>query len=592
MGFIYRETYTKPLPATAEVFARKGERFARWTDTRGRKRTARVTIPNKGGYAGIPRIIVEASTYTAKYRDGSGNVLKVTTGCRSKEAAETVLKELQDRADKVRCGAWTAAEDAVLDHRTTAIGVHVEAYLEHLRSKRGKGGKRRVSAHHVRNVEHNLRRIVEACSFKRLGDLNRAAVERWADAREADGMAARTLNAHLVTLTAFGNWCVETKRIVANPFARPPKRDEAADRRRTRRALTADELRRLLKVARLRPLAEYGRMVVKHTDAVDRPDKRSRRTWSRAPLAFADLGTAAERGREALSNRPAYVAALEHRGRERQLVFKVLVLTGLRKGELAALCVRHVQLDGPVPYLTLDAADEKAGRGAEIPLRADLAADLRRWLADRLETLRDDARDAGKPLPAKLPPDAPLLHVPADLVRALDRDLVVAGIARMVTDAEGRKRIDKRDDRGRTVDVHALRHTFGTHLSKGGVSPRTAQEAMRHGTIDLTMRNYTDPRLLDVAGALAVLPTLPLDDGPQAQSQRANGTDGASLVPMLVPTPGNPSTPQSIAGNLSVSGASDSTCASVAVDKGKQRHSGIDKKRATRLERATFSLEG
>ena len=35
------------------------------------------------------------------------------------------------------------------------------------------------------------------------------------------------------------------------------------------------------------------------------------------------------------------------------------------------------------------------------------------------------------------------------------------------------------DDRGRTIDVHALRHTFGTHLSKAGVPLRTAQAAMR-----------------------------------------------------------------------------------------------------------------
>ena len=61
--------------------------------------------------------------------------------------------------------------------------------------------------------------------------------------------------------------------------------------------------------------------------------------------------------------------------------------------------------------------------------------------------------------------------------------------------------IDKRDERGRTVDVHAIRHTFGTLLSKGGVTPRTAQAAMRHSTIDLTMNVYTDPKLLDVAGA-------------------------------------------------------------------------------------------
>ncbi|MCC6798183.1 MAG: tyrosine-type recombinase/integrase [Candidatus Hydrogenedentes bacterium] len=79
-----------------------------------------------------------------------------------------------------------------------------------------------------------------------------------------------------------------------------------------------------------------------------------------------------------------------------------------------------------------------------------------------------------------------------------DRDLTAAGIA-------------KRDERWRTVDVHVLRHSFGTHLSKGGVTLRTAQAAMRHSTPTLTANIYTDPKLLDVAGALDALPDLPLD---------------------------------------------------------------------------------
>ncbi|MCE9590023.1 MAG: tyrosine-type recombinase/integrase [Planctomycetes bacterium] len=57
------------------------------------------------------------------------------------------------------------------------------------------------------------------------------------------------------------------------------------------------------------------------------------------------------------------------------------------------------------------------------------------------------------------------------------------------------------------MDIHALRQTFGTHLAKAGVSPRTAMAAMRHSTIDLTMSVYTDPALLDVAGAVEALPS-------------------------------------------------------------------------------------
>ena len=64
MGSVYRESYTKPLPNGAELFTRKGERFARWTDKRGRKRAAKVTT----GRDGSPRVVSECRTYTAKYR--------------------------------------------------------------------------------------------------------------------------------------------------------------------------------------------------------------------------------------------------------------------------------------------------------------------------------------------------------------------------------------------------------------------------------------------------------------------------------------------------------------------------------------------
>ena len=164
-----------------------------------------------------------------------------------------------------------------------------------------------------------------------------------------------------------------------------------------------------------------------------------------------------------------------HRATQRRVGFNQRGATGARRS---------------LPYLVLDAADEKNRQGSTIPLRTDLAADLRQWLADKAKAAQDTAearavrfdpkhqirhgRNQGDatgpegqsclPLPTvpTLPPDTPIFTVPAGLVRILDRDLVAAGIA-------------KRDERGRTVDVHAMRHTFGTLLSKGGVSPRTAR---------------------------------------------------------------------------------------------------------------------
>ena len=128
-----------------------------------------------------------------------------------------------------------------------------------------------------------------------------------------------------------------------------------------------------------------------------------------------------------------------------------------------------------------------------------------------------------------MPADTPLFDVSKGLARILDRDLRLADIP-------------KRDERGRTIDVHSLRHTFGTHLSKGGVPLRTAQAAMRHSDPSLTANVYTDPKLLDVAGSLDVLPRLPVDDEPDQAKQRATGTydhgklGPRALAPMLAPT--------------------------------------------------------
>ncbi len=70
---------------------------------------------------------------------------------------------------------------------------------------------------------------------------------------------------------------------------------------------------------------------------------------------------------------------------------------------------------------------------------------------------------------------------------------------------------------------------------------------MRHSTIDLTMNTYTDPKLLDVAGALEALPSLPLDIAQAGrQEQRATGTDDL-VAPMVAPTSDFSCAPESFA---------------------------------------------
>jgi integrase len=460
MGTVFRKQVTRPLPAGAEMVARKGERVARWRDKRGKLRTAPITT----GRDGSERIVTESLYYVAKYRDGSGTVQVVPTGCKDETAARSVLAELERTAELIRSNVITAAEAATGEHQATSLEEHFAAYLAYLEAKG-------ACEEHRSERGRQLRKIAEECGFHRLVDLDRTKLESWLTQQTREGMSARTRNSYLTSALAFCNWCAEPTvgRLMSNPFIAIPKANEKADQRRQRRAMTEAELVRLLTVAKERPLIEAL-------------------TVRKGP----------RKGERYAKVRPEVRERLELLRRERALIYKTLVLSGLRKGELASLTVAQLRLDDPIPVAVLDAADEKNREGSEIPLRDDLATDLREWLADKLRRLQSEAVRQGKPIPARLPSDTPVFDVPDKLSKILNRDLRLAGIP-------------KHDERGRTLDVHALRHTFGTLMSKGGVAPRTAQAAMRHSKLDLTMSVYTDPRLLDVRGALDVLPALPLD---------------------------------------------------------------------------------
>jgi len=63
-------------------------------------------------------------------------------------------------------------------------------------------------------------------------------------------MSAGTRNGYREAWIGFANWCVKTSRLLSNPLSNLPKADAKADCRRKRRALTEDELTRLLDAAR------------------------------------------------------------------------------------------------------------------------------------------------------------------------------------------------------------------------------------------------------------------------------------------------------------------------------------------------------
>ena len=436
MGTVFKPIVTRPLPPGAQVIERDGKRIARWTSARGGLRVADVRTTPRGDC-----IVQESGKFLARYRDGQNVVRTVPTGCRDEMAARAVLGELERRAELVRAGIVTPAQDAVADHRRTTITTHVAAYIESLKAKQ-------TTPKHQATVQRLLNTLIAGCGFKTLADIRREPVERWLAGPANAKRSARTRNTLRNAAVWFGNFCVDTERLVANPLSRLPRFNEAVDRRRQPRALSPEELERLLDAARRRPLDEALRVS---------------RGWRRGQL-LAKL-------------RPETRAKLERLGYGRALMYRVLVLTGLRLGELAAIRVADVVLDDERPHIVLDARHEKARRGATIPLRPDLADDLRAWIGTRRE--------------------GPLFRISANAIKTFDRDIRFAGIP-------------KRDDRGRTACLHSLRHTHGTLLTMAGIGPRIVQASLRHASPEFSLRAYVDPKLLDVAGALRALPEIPI----------------------------------------------------------------------------------
>jgi len=475
MANIYRKTYRKDLPDGAEIRHRRGKAIAHWTDGNGRKRTADLSADGQ-------KILIRSTVWYARYRDADGIERRVSTGCRDEQAARQVLADLLAEVEKVRAGILTPQEMQAARQGDRPLREHFDDYLEYLKAKTVRG--RPVSRAHRDNVARQLATLAGECSLRWLGDITRQKLVRWINAQtDAGERSARTINTYRAALVAFCNWAVQEGRLITNPLSGLPKADQT-EKRRERRALSPEEVKALLEAARTRPLQ----------------DALTVRTGPNTGKLLAKV-------------RPSEQERLRRLGRERELMYRTLIYTGLRKGELASLTVGDMHLDEPRPYAVLRGRNAKNARSAHIPLRQDLAEQLRGYLAEKLSAYRmNTLADGRRSVPMCLPADMKVFNVPRALIRTFDRDLAAAGIP-------------KEDEQGRTVDVHALRHTFATMLSKARVAPRMAQELLRHGDIRLTMNTYTHLEMVDVQKAVETLPDFSAQPG-ESEAASATGTDG------------------------------------------------------------------
>ena len=120
----------------------------------------------------------------------------------------------------------------------------------------------------------------------------------------------------------------------------------------------------------------------------------------------------------------------------------------------------------------------------------------------------------------------------ADMNDARNEWIAEAGTPEKRGKRENSTFLADKDESGRWVDFHALRHTFITGLVTGGVNPKVAQTLARHSVITLTMDRYTHLYAGDLASALNMLPDL---SAPIRKVTVATGTDRKSAESRLSP---------------------------------------------------------
>lgn len=167
----------------------------------------------------------------------------------------------------------------------------------------------------------------------------------------------------------------------------------------------------------------------------------------------------------------------------RRVAYMLGAMAGLRVEEAYRLQWRHVDLGAG--WLRLDGAITKNGRGADLPINERLAGAIKAMPAT-----------GAKVCGAKPPSRYTWLR---DLKRAGIIDTKPGVLSGNWSEDD---LVGYRDERGRVLSRRCLRHTYGTMLAAAGVYPQTACKLMRHSNPEITMKFYTDARLLDLRGAV------------------------------------------------------------------------------------------
>jgi integrase len=392
MADVFKPTYKKPVPEGEKIHKEKMDgkwkRYIKLKDSRGREIKGYITEDGAG-------YLHPLKNWAGYYKDYHGKRRKISL-CTDKLSSISALNCLNDLIELLRAGRSVPRlqELPPLIHRAAIkaleasgqitkmlqlgrkpISEHLENYLTHLESKG-------TTAKHRKEVRRYVEAIANTCGFRTLDDVEITPVEDLVNAKKAEGLSARTRNVYVDRFRYFLAWAKKRHIIEVNPFEGWERLNEKANRVREARALTEDEISRLLDAAHRRPLENRLRLGYKFKQAT--------------------------------------LDKLIRKGEKHRLFYSLLLYTGLRVNEVRQLLWSDVNIDDDRPHLRVRAKMSKNSKETTLPLHPWLISLLKDWKA------KNPGIGAARPI----------VHVPSSLFGILKRDLEFAGIPK--TDESGR----------------------------------------------------------------------------------------------------------------------------------------------------------
>ena len=176
-----------------------------------------------------------ARTYEGRYRLGDdARLTQVSLGCTNRQVAEKKLRELMD--EKEREAAGLIAPKAEREAANKPLKIHLEDWI---------ALKERVrDDQYLVGVRNRVQRLIKECRWKYAKDVKQEDYIQWVSGSK---LSPKTLNDFLVSIRTLLNWMAKQGRIGANPLRSLDLLPVNGEKRRPRRALTDEELGRLVR---------------------------------------------------------------------------------------------------------------------------------------------------------------------------------------------------------------------------------------------------------------------------------------------------------------------------------------------------------